>query len=101
MRFSIFTTLILALSRFGQAVEFINPPPASGSRNFGANPVYTAGSAVQVAWTDTGDTGIPFSIVVYQVDYTDGVTIPADQRFEYVVRKLQLLLEVHHPDGRR
>ncbi|KAL2173412.1 uncharacterized protein P884DRAFT_265010 [Thermothelomyces heterothallicus CBS 202.75] len=84
MRFLVFT-ILLALSSFVRAVEFISPPPSSGTTNLGANPVYTVGSAIQVAWTDTGDTGIPFSVVVYQADCSDGVTIPADQAFEYVV----------------
>ncbi|KAL2164772.1 hypothetical protein VTH06DRAFT_67 [Thermothelomyces fergusii] len=84
MLFFIFTVL-LTLAGFVRAVEFISPPPSSGVKSFGANPVYTIGSAIQVAWTGTGDTGIPFSVVVYQVDYSDGITIPADQAFEYVV----------------
>jgi hypothetical protein len=79
-----FLTFLLPVS----AVSFINPPPPSGSPgDFGANPVYTEGTAIQVAWTDTADNGIPFSVVVYQVDISRGTDIPSGQAFEYVVRK--------------
>jgi hypothetical protein len=79
---------LLAFSRPASAVSFINPAPPSGTtRDFGAYPVYTEGSAIHVAWTDTQDNGIPFSVVVLQVDSSNGTEIPSGQAFEYVVRK--------------
>ncbi len=97
MRSSILATfLLLALSGPATAVSFINPPPPSGlgtTADFRANPVYKAGSVAQVAWTDTQDNGIRFSVVVLQVDYSKGaIDIPGGQAFEYVVRKSVRLL---------
>src|SRR5689334_6303430 len=70
------------------AVSFINPPPPSGTTgDFGNNPVYTESTAIQVAWTDTKDNDVKFSVVVFQVDISKGTDIPSDQAFEYVVRK--------------
>lgn len=96
MRSSNLATFFLALSGPATAVSFINPPPPSGlgtTADFQANSVYKAGSAVQVAWTDTQDNGIKFSVVVLQVDYSKGtINIPGSQAFEYVVRKSVRLL---------
>jgi hypothetical protein len=87
MRFSILAALSASF-RLALAVKFMNPPPPSPGTdgNFAANPVYPEGSAIEAAWTDTEDNGIPFSVVVYQVD-TSSREIPASQAFEYVVRK--------------
>lgn len=86
--------LPIAFSVPASAVSFINPPPPSGlgtRSDFGSNPVYTQGSAVPVAWTDTKDNGIPFSVVVLQVDYSKGeADIPSGQAFEYVIRESAL-----------
>ncbi|KAJ4306402.1 hypothetical protein N0V88_001202 [Collariella sp. IMI 366227] len=81
---------ILAFPWLASAISFINPPPPFGDINdFTSNPVYTEGSAITVVWTDTKDTNIPFSVVVYQVDYSNNeVKIPANQNFEYVVRNI-------------
>ncbi|KAK4098767.1 hypothetical protein N658DRAFT_488132 [Parathielavia hyrcaniae] len=95
MRASVLATL-LAFSGPASCVEFISPPPPSPntSGNLGANPVYAFGSAIEAAWTDTGDTGIPFSVVVHQVDTSTGA-IPSDQRFEYVVHNAVNLTNTH------
>lgn len=70
------------------AVSFINPPPPSGTAgDFGSNPVYTESTAIQVAWTDTKDNDVKFSVVVFQVDISKGTDIPSNQAFEYIVRK--------------
>lgn len=85
---SILAALLAFSGPSSAAVSFINPPPPSGTTaDFGSNPVYTDGSAIEVAWTDTQDNGIPFSVVVLQVDYSNGTQIPGGQVFEYVVRR--------------
>ena len=99
MRSSILATFLLALSGPATAVSFINPPPPSGvgtTADFKANPVYKAGSSIQVAWTDTQDNDVKFSVVVLQVDYSKGKSdIPGSQAFEYVVRKsIRLLISL-------
>ncbi|KAK4146060.1 uncharacterized protein C8A04DRAFT_26222 [Dichotomopilus funicola] len=83
--FSLILATLLALSQLALAIEFLSPPPADGTQDLKSNPVYSSGSPLQVVWTDTEDTGIPFSVVVYQVDVSDGITIPPNQAFEYVV----------------
>ncbi len=91
MRSSILAIFLLALSGPATAVSFINPPPPSGvgtTADFKANPVYKSGSSIQVAWTDTQDNGVKFSVVVLQVNSSKGsIDIPGGQAFEYVVRK--------------
>ncbi|KAK4120178.1 hypothetical protein N657DRAFT_674322 [Parathielavia appendiculata] len=76
----------LAFSGPALAVRFTSPPPplTGTAADFGANPVYAEGSAIEAAWTDTEDNDIPFSVVVYQADSSNG-DIPANQAFEYVV----------------
>ncbi len=87
-----FILAFLALSGPASAdVSFINPPPPAGlgkTSEFGSNPAYLQDSAISVAWTETGDNDIPFSVVVLQVDYSRGtVDIPGGQAFEYVIRQ--------------
>ncbi len=93
MIFPMLASLLLPIvfSVPASAVSFINPPPSSGlgrTADFDKNPVYHQGSAIEISWSDTADNGIPFSVVVLQVDYSKGTPdIPSGQAFEYVVRE--------------
>jgi hypothetical protein len=53
-------------------MQFINPPPIGPKGDFSSNPVYVVGSTVNVAWTTAEDASRGVSLLLYQLDATDG-----------------------------
>lgn len=71
-------------------MEFTNPPIAGLQGDFRENPEYVEGSNVNIIWTEPEE-GKKFSLVLYQVNKTDGIFF-GDWEFLTSTRYSMLLL---------